>query len=151
MFEILLSPSTGLKQSVDYTFTLRYPPDLGIAVTDTARLNLRYALDDAQPVDSLTTGNGRLEIAVTQDGTARLTVRLTGEVSGAYPVQRSDGGSRYRKLKAAEAPTITDVSNYRVLPLYGTLIVTSATGEDRQGTALDFILLFEASFTRENP
>lgn len=148
MFELTLTPAHGLKQSVDYPLQITYPPDRGIQSGDMARMELRYALDDAAPVDTLGTEGGRIVLGVGPDGAATLTLHLTGEASAAYPITKPDGGSRYRKLKAEEAPTLDDASAYKVLPLFGTLIVSSPGGQDRQGTALDLRLLFEAAYTR---
>ena len=149
MHELTLTPAHGLKQSVDYPLQITYPPDRGIQPGDVARMELRYALDDPQPVDTLSTEGGRIVLSVPPDGAATLTLHLTGEASAAYPITKADGGSRYRKLKAEEAPTLTDPSAYKVLPLYGTLIVSSPGGQDRPGAALDLVLLMEASYSRQ--
>jgi hypothetical protein len=46
MLELTLTPAHGLHQSVDYPLQVTYPADRAIQPTHTARMELRYALDD---------------------------------------------------------------------------------------------------------
>ncbi|MFC3833519.1 hypothetical protein [Deinococcus rufus] len=151
MYEVTLSPANGLHQSVDFPLVIKYPPEYGVQAGDSARMQLRPALDSAVVLGTLTTDvGGGITVTGTSGGTGTVTVLLAGERSAAWPITETQFGetvNRYRPLDPAEAPTLSDPESYLVLPVVGTLIVTAPDGIDRPGT-LDLRLLFEASATR---
>lgn len=150
MIEVTLTPEHRLKLGVDYPLHVTYPAAHGIQGTDTARLTLRLDVYDPAPLNTLSTADGTLTLTVHGDGRATVQGLLTGEHSRAYPITTPTGEPRLRALDPEDAPTLGgDAERYRVLPVYGTLVVTDASGVDRLLTALDFRLLMEATYARE--
>ncbi|WP_027480512.1 hypothetical protein [Deinococcus pimensis] len=125
----------GYLQSVDAYATITIPDTLPLAVTDTARMQLRQTLKGGV-IDTLTTENDRIRIEG-QD----VILDLPGERSALYavrfktvvqPIFRDDG-----------TPGTARVPGFSLL---GRLIVTEAGGRDRFG--LDLEIIWSASATR---
>ncbi|UQN06273.1 hypothetical protein [Deinococcus sp. QL22] len=149
MIEAVLTPLHGLKQSVDFPFTVTFP-GYGLTPGDTAYMELRYDLNDPLPIDTLSTENERIVLSAAGLEAVDVLILLHGEKSRLYPIttEGTKPVSRYRALTEEEAPSLADPSVYTVLPVYGTLIITGPSETDRPGTAMDFAFLFEASYTR---
>ncbi|UQN05442.1 hypothetical protein [Deinococcus sp. QL22] len=158
MIEAVLTPLHGLKQSVDFPFTLTFA-EYGLSPDDTAHMELRYGLNDVAPIDTLSTTNERIVLSAAGADAVDVLILLHGEKSRLYPITMAPPAkpvSRYRPLTAEdltaeEAASLADPSVYTVLPVYGTLIITGPNETDRPGVAMDFAFLFEASWTRGAP
>lgn len=139
------------KQGVDRARKFQVQSGLQLASTDTARLQLRNTLT-TEPVDLLTTQNGRIVIDPT---TQLMTLLFPGEQSARYNVQATVVTPPVSLTPRRPAWTNNMLAffmrNGVVQPktcffLHGTLIVSTQNRVDR--FKIDMLLLWEPGYTR---
>jgi|GEM_PF-6650339 len=143
-----LGPQHGLRQGRDSNLLIDLDASWNLTADLTARMSVREKLEDAQPVDRLTTENGRIQlVAAHDDGSVTLKVRFPRAVTSAWRVPYMQIVQRDLEGRAVRDAKGNDLT-HTVQRVFATLYVTGADGEDRP-SQVDFRLDFKAGWTRE--